>query len=91
MVSTASTLTEAQLPLTFRLNDVAIRPTSESSSPARTFYFDLEPGVLQECNTFSITSGASTRTDSGDKSYAIDYYRLEVIDTAKKGFLFTCR
>ena len=76
--------TEAQLPLTFKLNGVAIQPTGEST-PDRTFDFDIEPGVLQECNKFTIRTGATTRTDSGDKDYAIDYYRLDVINTDKKG------
>lgn len=83
--------TEEQLPLTFKLNDVAILPTEESENPARTFIFDIEPGVLQECNKFSISAGASTRTDNGDKSYAVDYYRLELINTDKKGLVFSCR
>lgn len=83
--------TEEQLPLSFTLNDVAILPTEESSTPTRTFYFDIEPGVLQECNKFSITAGVSTRTDSGNKSYAIDYYRLDVINTDKTGFVMVFR
>ena len=85
--------TEEQLPLSFTLNDVAILPTEESSTPTRTFYFDIEPGVLQECNKFSITAGVSTRTDSGDKNYAIDYYRLDVINTDKdkEGFILLLR
>lgn len=82
--------TEAQLPLTFSLNGVAIQPTEELT-PTRTFHFDIAPGVLQECNKFSITSGASTRTDSGSKDYAIDYYRLDVINTYKPPFTVSFR
>ena len=77
--------TEAQLPLTFKLNDVDIQPTAELSTPDRTFNFDIEPGVLQECNKFTIRTGATTRTDSGDKDYAIDYYRLDLVNTDKEG------
>lgn len=83
--------TEAQLPLTFKLNNVDIQPTAELSTPNRTFSFDIEPGVLQECNKFTIRTGATTRTDSGDKDYAIDYYRLDVINTDKDGFILSFR
>ncbi len=82
--------TEAQLPLTFSLNGVALQPTEELT-PTRTFHFDIAPGVLQECNKFSITSGVSTRTDTGSKDYAIDYYRLDVINTDKPPFTVSFR
>ena len=76
---------EATLPLTFQLNGVDIVPTEETA-PTRTFHFDIDPGVLQENNKFSIFSGASTVT-SGNKDYAIDYYRLDVINTEMMGFV----
>ena len=82
--------TEEQLPLTFALNGVALQPTEELT-PTRTFHFDIAPGVLQECNKFSIISGTSTRTDTGNKDYAIDYYRLDVINTDQSPLVVSFR
>ncbi len=81
--------TEATLPLLFQLNGVDVLPTEEAD-PARTFHFDIEPGVLRENNKFSIFTGSSSVAE-GNKDYAIDYYRLDVIDTEKTGFFIVVR
>lgn len=80
---------ESPLPLSFAINGVAVSPT-EVVEPDRTFHFDFEPGVLREENVFTITSGASTVTE-GYNGHAIDYYRLEVVNTDQEGTIIVLR
>jgi hypothetical protein len=77
------------LPINCTLNGETCLPSSINDDPSWTYIYTFEPGELSTENRMCFSTGS--RTDGGSSGWAVDYWRLKVIDTQYYGLTLFIR